>query len=148
MRRDRISPFDRSALRRSVKETLGVGVGDSEVGRVIDPEEEADRSSVPTDWRPPRNHGGCRTSRSIREGARPSRVTCAVPTESRWIRTDRRVYVRDSGLKGKSSVGIFSRKKEAEGSGKRLVLDAARPRCPGVAFYFRPSENNPGSPRI
>lgn len=87
MRRDRISPFDRSALRRSVKETLGVdvdvGVGDSEVGRVIDPEEEADRSSVPTDWRPPRDTGGCRASRSIREGARPSRVTCVVPTESR-----------------------------------------------------------------
>lgn len=47
--------FRRSILRHSVKENGGfsVGVSDSEVGRVIDPEEEADRLSVPTDWRRP-----------------------------------------------------------------------------------------------
>lgn len=118
VRRDRISPFDRSALRRSVKETLGVGVdvdvdvgvGDSEVGRVIDPEEEADRSSVPTDWRPPRNTGGCRASRSIRGGARPSRVTCVVPTESRWYERPPRTW----GIRGlrKIRVGIFAKRRK------------------------------------
>jgi len=55
VRRDRISSFDHAVIRDSVKENLDVGnVGVSGVGCIaIDPEEEADRSSVPTDWRPP-----------------------------------------------------------------------------------------------
>lgn len=60
------------AIRDSVKENLGVGnVGVPEVGRVaIDPEEEADRSSVPTDWWSPGTPGvGCPIDS---EGARPS----------------------------------------------------------------------------
>ncbi|TGZ37801.1 hypothetical protein DBV15_04794 [Temnothorax longispinosus] len=60
VRRDRIPSFDRPAIRDSVKENLGAGNVDvrREVGSVaIDPEEEADRSSVPADWRLPGTSG-------------------------------------------------------------------------------------------
>lgn len=38
---------------RSRRAVSQCGVSDSKVGRVIDPEEQADRLSVPTDWRQP-----------------------------------------------------------------------------------------------
>lgn len=84
MRRDRISSFDRAAIRDSVKENLGVvgrNVGVPEVGRVaIDPEEEADRSSVPTDWRPPGTPG---------VGGASNRFGGSTTFESRALPTDR-----------------------------------------------------------
>lgn len=67
----------------SVKENLGVAnVGVPEVGcTVIDPEEEADRSSVPTDWRPPGTPGvGCPIDS---EGARPSSHVHYRPTDQK-----------------------------------------------------------------
>jgi len=104
LRRDRISLLDRPAFRRSLKKS-GVRVDDSEVGRVIDPEEEADRSSVPTDWQPsgaPYTPGtSSRASRHpIDSRERDLRVTCTSEqptaersTKSRWgIRNSARIH--------------------------------------------------------
>jgi len=81
VQRNQIPSFDRPAIRDSVKENLGVGnVGVPEVGRVvIDPEEEADRSSVPTDWSLGTPGVGCTIDS---KEARPSNHVRYRPTES------------------------------------------------------------------
>lgn len=132
MQRDRIPSFDRPSHRRFGQGEARRRERRRSRGRTrvaIDPEEEADRSSVPTDdWRPPRNTPGVGCPIDS-EGARPSSHVHYRPTDRP---TDRKLmiraataYVRDSRLRENPKFGFATSWKEGrkEGSGGFVVLD-------------------------